>query len=574
MLAIFSNPIVAMIIMLGGLVIFHELGHFLVGRWCGVAVETFSIGFGGTIFSKRVGQTTYQVSWLPLGGFVKFYGATRNEDVPPGVTGLMYNEAAVWKRALIVFAGPVANFLLAFLIFWVMVMVGIDRPPAVVGDVIENGRAQAAGVLPGDRFVRIDGEEVNGWSDIERLISRNAERALNVVVERAGKEVQMTLTPEAVPGLSLFGAKSKIGRAGVALGYPSAVATVLDRDSLLAKAGLKTGDRIESFSVNNEPPVKVLGFHHLLRLFKRWKTEGVAQVKWSVQQVEVVSEKDDRPVEKTVGSPRDITVDISLWPSAEGLTDRAYAKILGVVDSHLTVAVVRGDAVGTLLPGDHILKWDHKEVRTIYHLQEMMGEQTQPSARLQVMRNGQEVELTVKLKPLEVQKPEGAVTVYVLDVAMLGMSTLPDPIKEQHLNPVTAAGVAIKEAYMQTVMMASSLWAIVTGQIPLKALGGPIMIAKVAGDSAKAGIMTFIAMMAVISINLGLVNLFPIPVLDGGQLVLLAAEQIKGSSLTESTMENFQKLGFVLVLCLIVLAMYNDLSRFWKSMIASLLGSS
>lgn len=573
MASIFSNPIIAMVIMLGGLVLFHEAGHFLVGRWCGVAVETFSIGFGGTIFSRRRGNTTYQISWLPLGGYVKFYGATRNEDVPAGLNGMLYTDTPVWKRALIVLAGPAANFLLAFLIFWVMVMAGIERPPATVGDVIEGGRAQVAGVLPGDEFVQIDGEAVKVWSDIERIISRNPERPLPVVVERAGKPVQFTMTPEAVPGISLFGSRTKIGRAGVALGYPSAVVAVVDPSSIVAKAGLKTGDRIESYSIAGVNS-RVLGFHHLLKLLKRWQHDGVSTVELHVVQVQVVEDgsKDGKVSEKTLGEPRSVSLNIKDWPKSDQLTDRAFAKRLGILDSHLTIAIVHGDAVGTLKPGDQIVSWNGADVRTIYHLQEMMGENTVPTAMLSVIRDGKPLDLNVKLKAFETQKPEGAVTLYILDVSMLGMSTLPDPVIEQHSNPITAAGVAIAEAYRQTSMMVISLWSIVTGQTSLKALGGPIMIAKVAGDSAKAGLMTFVAMMAVISINLGLVNLFPIPVLDGGQLVMLGAEQLKGKPLTERTLENFQKLGFVLVLCLIVLAMYNDLSRFWKSMISSIMG--
>lgn len=570
MASIFSNPVVAMIIMLGGLVLFHEAGHFFVGKWCGVAVETFSIGFGKTIFSRRHGHTTYQVSWLPLGGYVKFYGSTRNEDVPEGVTGL-YTEAAVWKRALIVLAGPAANFLLAFLIFWGMVMAGIERPPATVGDVIEGGRAQVAGVMPGDEFVQIDGEDVKVWTDIERIISKNPERALPVVVERAGKRVELTITPEAVPGVSLFGSRTKIGRAGVALGYPSAVVAVVDPNSIVAKSGLKTGDRVEHYTINGTKS-RVLGFHHLLKLLKRWKHDGVDDVELYVEQVQVVEDGAAKVSEKTVGEPRSVMLHVRDWPVSDKLTDRAYAKQLGVLDSHLTIAVVHGDATSTLLPGDQIVNWNGDEVRTIYHLQEMMSDNVNPKADIDVIRNGKLEKLAVKLKPYETQRPEGAVTVYVLDVAMLGMSTMPDPVIEQHSNPLTAASVAVNEAYRQTSVMVISLWSIVTGQTSLKALGGPIMIAKVAGDSAKAGFMTFVAMMAVISINLGLVNLFPIPVLDGGQLVMLGAEQLKGRPLTERTLENFQKLGFVLVLCLIVLAMYNDLSRFWKSMISSFMG--
>ena len=157
---IFSHPLVAMLVMLGSLVLFHELGHYLVGRWCGVAIEKFAIGFGHRLASFRRGQTDYLIGWIPLGGYVKFYGSYRNEDVPDHVKGLLYWQAPVWKRSLIVAAGPLANFLLAFVIFWGMVMHGIEHPPAMVGDVIEGGRAQQAGILPGDKFVEVAGKKI------------------------------------------------------------------------------------------------------------------------------------------------------------------------------------------------------------------------------------------------------------------------------------------------------------------------------------------------------------------------------------------------------------------------------
>jgi regulator of sigma E protease len=156
---------------------------------------------------------------------------------------------------------------------------------------------------------------------------------------------------------------------------------------------------------------------------------------------------------------------------------------------------------------------------------------------------------------------------------MLGFMALPEREKKPEPDPLKAAGTAVKEAGKQTYMMAVSLWQIVSGDVPVKALGGPMMIAKVAGDSAKAGAGAFLASMALISINLGLVNLFPIPVLDGGQIILLLAESVKRKPLQESTIENFQKIGFVIVMSLVVLALYNDLSRFWGSIIGSITGS-
>jgi regulator of sigma E protease len=569
---IIANPIVAMLIMLGSLVIFHELGHYLVGRWCGIAIEKFSIGFGHRIASFRRGQTDFLIGWIPLGGYVKFYGSTRNEDVPEHIKGQLYWNAPVWKRFLIVSAGPFANFFLAFVVFWGMVIHGIEHPPATVGDVIEGGRAQIAGILPGDRFLRVDGQDIRGWTDIERIFQRNPERPLLVVVKRKDEVIERTVTPEAVRGRSVFGSVSQIGRVGVALSYPSAVVTLLSKTSPLAQAGLRTGDRLETWTDGAAPPHKIHGLHETFQLFSDWKRSGVAMVKVTVRPIAVVDDEKGRPVERVQGDPRDIELKLSSWPDVGSDSARQYASRLGVADSHLTVGVARGVSRGLLQPGDTLLEWEQVPLRNIFHLQEIMENWKVPEAQLKIRRNFDEILLKIPLKPVELQLPEGAVTAHVLDISMLGQSTLPDPDIRQERNPFKAAMIAVEEAYQQTSMMVTSLWHIISGAVPAKALGGPIMIAKVAGDSARAGGLAFLASMAVISINLGLVNLFPIPVLDGGQLILLGAEALKRRPLEESTIENFQKLGFVIVMSLVILAMYNDLSRFWGSIVSSIVG--
>ena len=570
---IFFHPVVAMIVMLGTLVLFHELGHYLVGRWCGVAVEKFAIGFGQSIAAFRRGQTDFIIGWIPLGGYVKFFGGTRNEDTPDDVKGLLYWQAPVWKRALIVAACPAANFVLAFFIFWLMVMRGIEQPPPIVGEVIESGRAQQAGILPGDRFLQVEGVDVKNWSDIERAFQKNPEKKLEVIISRDGQSIQKSVTPEAVVGRSIFGSRARIGRVGVALGFPSAVVSITSAESVLAKDGLKTGDRIEAWLDEAGLEHKIQGLHETFKLFAHWGREKRKPVTVLVRPVSIVDVSEGRPQEKPASDSRRVVLNVTKWPVFSAQTDRAYAAELGALDSHLTIGLVRDGLSGILLPGDRLVSWSNVPVRNIFHLQELMESWKSPEVSLTVMRDYKMLSLMVPLKAVEVQAPEGLVTVYVLNASMLGQSSLPESDILKEGNPIKAAVVAVDEAYKQTEIMVLGLWQIMSGAVPIKSLGGPIMIAKVAGDSAKAGWMAFLASMAVISINLGLVNLFPIPVLDGGQLVLLGVESVKRSPLEESTIENFQKLGFIMVMSLVILALYNDLSRFWSSIVGSILGA-
>jgi regulator of sigma E protease len=570
---ILFHPAVAMIVMLGSLVLFHELGHYLAGRFCGVAVEKFAIGFGHRIAAFRRGHTDFILGWIPLGGYVKFYGGTRNEDVPENVTGLLYWRAPVWKRAIIVAAGPLANFLLAFVIFWVMVIRGIEYAPPIVGDIIEGGRAQKAGILPGDRFLSIDGKDVKNWSHIERVFQKNPEKTIKVLVKRNSDVIEKYVTPESVVGRTIFGSRAEIGRVGVALSYPSAVVTLTSNDSPLARDGLKTGDRIESWLGPDGTYHKIQGLHETFSLFAAWAKGERRPVTVMVRPISIVSGADNKPLEKSDDTAREVVLNVGGWPKYEGQSERAYAALLGVVDSHLTIGLTRGVLGEYLRPGDRLLSWDDVSIKNIFHLQELMESWKESKVSLSVMRDFKTVNVEIPLKPIEVQAPEGLITVYVLDASMLGQSMVPDFEVLRESRPLVAATLAVGEAYEQTSLMVLGLWQIMTGVVPIKSLGGPIMIAKVAGDSAKAGWITFLASMAVISINLGLVNLFPIPLLDGGQLVLLGVEAFKRAPLEETTVETFQKIGFIMVMSLVILALYNDLSRFWSSIVGSVIGS-
>jgi regulator of sigma E protease len=573
-----SNPFIAMIVMLGALVVFHELGHYLVGRWCGVAVEVFSVGFGAPIFSRKVGHTTYQVAWIPLGGFVKFFGASRNEDVPDSAKGQLYFEALPWKRALIVLAGPVFNLLLAFLIFWVIVMKGMDVPPASIGDVLEGSRAQEAGIIPGDVILKIDDKSVRSWTDIERSISRNPEKKLSLLIKRQEQDVELTLIPKAVPGITLMGTKSMIGRAGVALGYPSAIVTIPMKDSIFALAGIQTGEQILQYSLDGEKFIEINGFHDLLKKVVSWNQQALESVSVKVAKMSPAAASAENTSRKSdlvqTSQSRIVVFSPKEWPKYDAaLSLRSYAERLGVFDSHLTIANGKGLAAGLIEKDDVVKTWNGQPIVSIYQLQEIMNENLADSVLLGVIRNGAYKEIKLPLKGNDIQRAEGPVRVYTPEIEMLGALSLPEPWRIQHSNPFVAAKFAIQEGYHQTYMMVSSFVAILTGQMPVKALGSFISIAKVASDSAKAGALTFLVTMAVISINLALVNLFPIPILDGGQLLMIGAEAIKGSPLAEKTVENFHKLGFIMVMSLVVLAMYNDLSRYWKSMIGVFTGN-
>lgn len=169
-----SHPVPAAIVLLGILVVVHELGHFLVGRWCGIGVEVFSVGFGPTIVSFKRRGTDYRLSLIPLGGYVKFLGSTPTDEIPDAFRrnhklGKEFYKATVGQRSAVAFAGPAANFALAILAYAILGYAGIPHPPAKVGTIMPSSAAEKSGLLEGDLVKSINGENVASWEDLQRM---------------------------------------------------------------------------------------------------------------------------------------------------------------------------------------------------------------------------------------------------------------------------------------------------------------------------------------------------------------------------------------------------------------------
>ena len=193
---------------------------------------------------------------------------------------------------------------------------------------------------------------------------------------------------------------------------------------------------------------------------------------------------------------------------------------------------------------------------------------------IQVERAGSPLSISLTMQEVEVQRPTGKATLYVFPFAFLGSLIPATPVLTQYTNPLLALQHGVMETWNLSRTMVEALGGLLVGAVPMQSLGGPIMIAKIAGYSMKAGWETFVQVLAMISINLGILNLFPIPVLDGGRLLLLGVESIRRRSLSEESVERFQKLGFMMVLLLTFLATYNDLSRFWVSIVKQAMGGT
>ena len=443
------QKLLAFAVTLGVLITFHELGHYVVARLAGVKVLRFSIGFGRVMWSRRVGPdaTEWAVSAVPLGGYVKMVDE-REGSVAPADLPRAFNRQSVWKRMAIVVAGPLANLLLAVLLFGGTYMVGVPGQRAVLAEPPVGSPAAAAGLAAGDLVVAVDGDGVRSWQDLRwRLLRESgAERAVLTIerpdgATRAHPLSLSTLTSTDWEGnfLGTLGLKIDLG--------PPLVNDVLP-DKPARAAGLRVGDRI--LAIDGKP----------------------------------------------ARSPGDVAT---------------------ATNAH---------------PGEPL--------------------------RFSVLRDGGQLDL--ELTP-EATEQDGR------RIGIAGMRLAVDPEAIAGLavtvryGPAQALYQATVKTWELSAFTVRMLGRIVTGNASLKNISGPLTMADYAGQSAQAGTLIFIGYLALISISLGVLNLLPIPLLDGGHLLYYLVEIFKGSPVSDRVLEVGQRIGMAVLALLMALALFNDLSR-------------
>jgi regulator of sigma E protease len=561
----FSNPVISILVLIGILIFVHELGHYLVGKYFGFGIETFSIGFGPKLFGFQRGETTYQISLLPLGGYVKFVGAFPGEVIPKEFQGRELANFAVWKRALMTFAGPFANLLLAFLVFTAAGIHGIDHPTSKLGHVRPQSPAHIAGLLPGDKIIQVDSSPVNHWDDLLVNVSEKHEKPIEVLILRDGEQKKVVMQPESKHDEDINGAKVKVGRIGVSpIVLPRFVA--IEPESLADKAGLRSGDEIlniEQVSSSQEgqlSKIEVSDWNSLLMGVSKALSQG------GELGFEVRNGPESRVVKMFIDPS---AMESSLEGSTLGRNDlshfergRLVMSYLGVKDGSLLVdETTEGSGLAV---GDYILTFNSVPIADMFDLGEKTIVNSTPVVPMELLRQGKKITTDVKLKATELQKAKGREVVYILPGKIKGGTSSDERVKESYTG-FASLEYGVKRTFQATGAIFGSLVGLFTGKVPLQALGGPMLIAKAAKDSAEAGIFVYLTTMAMISINLFLINLFPIPVLDGGHLVMQSIEAIRRKPLSIAAMENYQKIGFAFVLALVVLSTYNDIGRFWGS---------
>lgn len=453
MLDIIRN-IGAFVVAIGILVAFHEFGHFWVARKLGVKVLRYSVGFGKPLWMRK-GQDgcEYVVAAVPLGGYVKMLDE-REGEVPPAEAHRAFNRQSPYKRFAIVAAGPLANFLLAILFFWMVYVIGQPGLKPVVAEPPTQSAAAKAGVQAGEVITRINGEPVATWNGLRTAMLEH----------------------------------------------------VVDRRALLLELQRSTSD----------PSTRTLTV----------------------------------PLDAVRMDPEVLFTDLGLSPFQPKIAPRISAVEPG------GAAEQAGFKAGDLLLSrDGVAIDDWQE----WALWVSANAGAIPEVRFE--RDGQ----VMTLKPLLATVEEGGTRMGRFGARIeLPPNADADLLAEDRLSPLVAVPEAIEQTWRMSALTLKMFGRMFTGDVSVKNVSGPIQIAEAAGFTASIGVTAFLSFLALVSVSLGVLNLLPVPLLDGGHLVFYTVEIIKGSPLSEKVMAAGQRVGLTFLVLLMGLAFYNDLSRFFR----------
>ncbi len=443
--------IVGTLVALGVLVTFHEFGHFWVARRCGVKVLRFSVGFGSPLvrWHDRHG-TEFVIAAIPLGGYVKMLDE-REGDVPAAMLDSAFNRKTVRQRFAIVSAGPLANFLLALVFFWLLAVLGSEQVRPVVGAVEPGSLAAQAGLAVDQEIVAVNGKPVSGWGEVNLQL-----------VRRLGESGQLDLT-------------------------------VRDIGSS-AERHLQVPLQNWLKGVEEPDPITSLGIRP-----------------WRPQIAPVIAQLDPEGPAQAAG--------IRLGDRLLGLNQRPLDDWQQVIDA------VR------VLPGEPV--------------------------SLQVERDGQRLDVPLTLAA----RGDGDARRGYLGAGVEGGEWPTEMLREVRFGPLDALVEGAKRTWTMSLLTLDSLKKMLFGELSVKNLSGPITIAKVAGASAQSGLGDFLNFLAYLSISLGVLNLLPIPVLDGGHLLFYLVEWVRGRPLSERIQGWGVQIGISLVVGVMLLALVNDLGR-------------
>jgi regulator of sigma E protease len=551
------------IILVSSLIFVHELGHFLFAKAFGVKVITFSLGFGPKVLRLRGRETEYCISLLPLGGYVRMLEESKNDLVLPEDRKRTFESLSAYKRVMIVLAGPVMNLVFPVLLYF-SVFIG-DGPflPPTIGVVLPRHAAEGK-LVPGDRIMAVNGEEVGTFDEVKRIVSKNPGKPVRFTIFRDNRHVDVEVLAEDTIERRELDLTERVGTVGIQPSSPAPVIGVSSPESPAYRAGLRTFDLITS--VGGQPVRRYMDLEAVL-------DEDVGETA-------PVTYLRPTSIPDALGGLADMAVFeagvVALTPDPNGTT---LLERTGIELADLYVSVIPPDSYlhkAGLRPGDKILRLDEEAVPAWSTFRERVFALPDRQHRIdyQAARDGRVRSGEFQMRREDFTDEHGQTFArYVLPVQH--WTPVAPEARVDHPAPVRyALSKAVDETVDVTKLVLVGLVRLVQGRVSLKSLSGPITIYQVAGEEGRKGADYFIWAMAVISINLGLFNLLPIPVLDGGHLLFLAIEGVLRRKVPLRVRELSHIVGMAILLGLMVLAFKNDVEKRWDAITGQVRGLS
>ncbi len=540
----FDN-IVPFVVLLGILVFVHELGHFLVARFCGVRVEVFSLGFGKKLFSHKRGDTTYCLSLIPLGGYVKMFGEQGSTaEFSEEDKKVSFTHKTVWQRIAIVLAGPLMNFFFAVLVFGIVAFRGEETRSARIAEIQSGSVAEIAGLKTQDKILQVAGQDIRSYDEFQKKLNHFQNSNVELTVQQDTEAVRkINVAVSSTKNPNLFTTSSTIANIEGILPYAKGTLVAVKFDSLAYRVGLRTGDEI--LKINNQ---KIIGWNGLNKLI----SDQPVQIE--IDRAVLNDQKSDKKEKLTLNSQIENSLNIKT------ISDFGVEHPDVYLDQ--VVAGSPAEAAG-LLKYDKILAIDSKKISTWDDvLQTIKSYSGTDAITMTLLRDGTEV--TKKLTPkmtsqMTLQGQEDRR--YTVGIMSMMNIAMPETVVIAE-NPIMAVGKGFERSWDVSVMTVMSFVRLFQGEVSHKNIGGMISIGKAAKDSYQMGLQAFLMTMGILSISLFILNLLPVPVLDGGHLVFYIVEIVKGSPLSLKKIEVAHQVGFALLMGLMALALFNDFTKF------------
>lgn len=519
------SGILVFFLFLGPLVFFHELGHFLFARLCGVRVETFSIGFGPKLFKWKWGDTVYAFSAIPLGGYVKMFGddPLAKDELSEDEKKVAYTHKSKWQRFWIVFGGPLANFVMAFVLYFFLAVDGEKVPEPKLGVIKSDSKFYSLGIRTGDVLKKLNDKKIYNFDDVNIADSK----INNIVVSRAGSEVVLKtdLTTEEFQN-SLLKSVTQL------------------------KAPIYTNKRGENFLVQ-------------LNGFDVVSAEELQSLEEGDQ---LLLQKIDSGLAKIgvwdpENSPLKLSTKETIAVPAETMGLDPLLRSKGFYPRELLVNKVTKDSAAKaagIKSGDIIVGFDGEDVDSFVEFKNLVQGLKEPKPiSLSVLSS--DGLRTLELTPKETVINDKKILLVGIESGIVGFGKM---VEFQVDGIFEGLSLAFKRTVDGTVNVVGMFKKLIFGEVSVNNLGGPIAIGKAANDYFDLGLSMFLRLMALISINLAVINLFPIPVLDGGHIVFILFELVNGGPLSRKKLLYAQQFGMSLLFLLIFVAVFNDIKRF------------